>query len=212
MDQFVEKVEELKTLPNKKSWQASPEAFSRLLHWLDGGNDSQGVRYEVMRQRLMQYFDRKNCQSPLADETLQRVMKWLDEHNKTLDEEPAKVCFNTVRFVFHEYLRKQGNTPVTLTALPPARKPMTNPVRVADLQAEKNEHERQLQCLEKSAQKLAADDRDLIVRYYYGEQRVKLDNRKLLANEFGLTANALVIKACRIRDKLRGCVTNCLCE
>ena len=134
----------------------------------------------------------------------------MDENDKTFDEEPAKVCFNTARFVFHEYLRQREHAPVALSELPPAREPMTNPVDVAEGQTEPRE--RQLNCLEKCTQTLAADDRALIVRDYYGEQRIKLDNRKLLASEVGLTANALAIKACRIRDKLRGCVTACLCK
>src|SRR5713226_5729186 len=45
----------------KKNWILSPEAFRRLLHWLDAGGDSGGERYLEMRRRLTAYFDRKNC-------------------------------------------------------------------------------------------------------------------------------------------------------
>ena len=64
---------------------------------------------------------------------------------------------------------------------------------------------------EQCSAKLPTEDREMIVRYYYGEQRVKLNNRKALAAERGMTANALSIKACRVRDKLRACVTECVC-
>jgi hypothetical protein len=56
----------------KKDWTLSPEAFRRLLDWLDNGNDSGGQQYMELRRRLTAYFDRKNCacSDVLADETL----------------------------------------------------------------------------------------------------------------------------------------------
>jgi DNA-directed RNA polymerase specialized sigma24 family protein len=194
------------------AWQATPEAFARLLHWLDGGADSQGHRYEEMRQRLVTYFDRKNCSAPdeLADETLNRVMKWLEQNGKDSDPEPAKICYHTARFVFHEYLRRPDHERAALDDLP--RPPAEDPRVQTGLTEEQEDKERRLACLEQCAAKLPGDDRELIVQYYHGEQRVKLDNRKRLATERGLTANALNIKACRIRDKLRSCVTACVGE
>lgn len=197
-----------------RAWQASAESFARLLRWLDGdGGDSQGQKYEEMRQRLVTFFDRKNCSSPddLADETLNRVMKWLEQTGKDTDDEPAKICYNTARFVFHESLRRPEQMQNDLDAVPALRQPIEDPRVTAGLTEEQEAKEQRLGCLEKCAAKLPGDDRELIVRYYYGEQRTKLDNRKVLAAERGMTANALNIKACRIRDKLRQCVTECLC-
>jgi DNA-directed RNA polymerase specialized sigma24 family protein len=195
-----------------RSWQATPESFARLLRWLDNGEDSHGLKYEEMRQRLVTYFDRKNCASPddLADETLNRVMKWLEQSGKESDPEPAKICYNTARFVFHEALRRPDHECATLDDLP--RPPAEDPRLVAGLTEEQEAKERRLACLERCAARLPREDRALIVQYYHGEQRVKLDNRKRLAAERGMTANALNIKACRIRDKLRSCVTECVCE
>ena len=146
----------------------------------------------------------------LADETLNRVMKWVEEHDREHDEEPAKICYNTARFVFHESLRKPVYETKDVSDLP--KPPAVDPRQIAALEEEEQGKEKRLTCLEGCSQKLPLDDRDLIVRYYYGEQRVKLDNRKTLAAERGMTANALSIKACRIRDKLRACVTTCVCE
>src|SRR5574341_1054612 len=93
--------------PKKKDWVMNENAFRRLLKWLDCGIDSQGQRYEEMRRRLIDYFDRRNCYEPedLTDETFSRVTKLLEEKNKDYDEEPAKLCFSTARLVFLEYLR-----------------------------------------------------------------------------------------------------------
>jgi hypothetical protein len=51
--------------------------------------------------------------------------------------------------------------------------------------------------------------RELIVGYYYGERRIKIDNRLALAKHLEITMNALSIRACRIRDKLEACVKEC---
>ena len=199
-----------------RPWQATPESLARLLHWLDGGPtnaDSQGQAYEEMRQRLVTYFDRKNCRTPddLADETMNRVMKWLEQNRKEVDAEPAKICYNTARFIFHEYLRRPEHAQDDLAEMPVASQPAEDPRVTAALNEEEAAKEKRLGCLETCSAKLPTEDREMIVRYYYGEQRVKLDNRKALAAQRGMTANALNIKACRVRDKLRACVTECVC-
>ena len=196
----------------KKDWELTQGAFHRLLNWLDQGTDSGGQKYLEMRRRLISFFDRKNCVSPdeLADETLNRVMQWLEEKDKNYDPVPAKICYQTASFVFHEYLRRSDREQDSLDQLPITREPFVDPHRGATPEEEQAEKERHLACLEKCSQKLPTSDRDLIIRYYVGEQRVKLENRKALAAERHLTANALSIKACRIREKLRACVTECV--
>ena len=72
----------------KKDWSLTPGAFHRLLTWLDEGADSEGQKYLEMRRRLVAYFDRKNCPAPdeLADETLNRVARRLEEERATRTE------------------------------------------------------------------------------------------------------------------------------
>ncbi len=69
-------------------------AFTRLLEWLDDGVDSQGERYLEMRRRLIWYFDRRNRHSPeeLADETLNRVARTLEESGVITITPPARYC------------------------------------------------------------------------------------------------------------------------
>ena len=195
-----------------RQWKATPDSLHRLLHWLDSGVDSQGQKYEEMRQRLVTFFDRKNCAHPdeLADETLTRVMKWLDQNQKVLDSEPAKICYNTARFVWHEYLRRPELARAELDDVPLTQQPVEDPRVAAGLTEAQAIQERQLESLENCFAKLSPEERELIVRYYSGEQRAKLENRKALAAEHGMTANALSIKACRVRDKLRNYMRECL--
>ncbi|HJW13097.1 MAG TPA: hypothetical protein VJ776_00295, partial [Thermoanaerobaculia bacterium] len=75
----------------KKDWIPSQAAFQQFLSWLDGGVDSGGERYVEMRRRLTIYFDRRNCISSdeLADETLNRVARRLEEEGSIPDTPPA---------------------------------------------------------------------------------------------------------------------------
>jgi hypothetical protein len=56
---------------------------------------------------------------------------------------------------------------------------------------------------------LASDDRTLILDYYRHEQRGRIERRRDLAASLRLTANALTIRACRLRDRLLRCVSAC---
>ncbi len=100
----------------KKDWNLTPHAFGKFLAWLDEGTDSEGQKYLEMRQRLIAYFDRKNCLNPdeLADETLNRVARRLEEEGAIKSETPAKYCYITARFVFMESLRgkEKNNVPL----------------------------------------------------------------------------------------------------
>jgi hypothetical protein len=66
-----------------------------------------------------------------------------------------------------------------------------------------------LSCLDRCSEKLLSRDREIILRYYIGSERAKIENRRALAQELGISVNALAIRACRIRDKLEACVRGC---
>jgi len=201
----------MRRIEQKKDWTLTPPAFDRLLKWLDEGADSDGRKYLEMRQRLVTYFDRKNCAAPdeLADETLNRVARRLEEENLTHSETPvAKYCYIMARFVFMEYLRgAQKDRPLSgdIRQLPY----VTNPSG-SILDNEKEKQEKLLSCLDQCTGKLDSLNRDMILRYYTGKERVKIEARRALAASLGISMNALSIRACRIRDKIEWCVRQCL--
>ena len=57
---------------------------------------------------------------------------------------------------------------------------------------------------------VASANREIILGYYFGEERIKIENRRKLATKFNLSVNALSIRACRIREKLKICVEKCV--
>ena len=196
----------------KKSWIPGSTAFRRLLSWLDEDSDSGGERYLEMRRRLVAYFDRKRCLSPdeLADETLNRVARRLEEQGTITDAPPARYCYIVARFVFFEYLRGPERGHASLTTTPDAHQfSAVDPKGLSGAGQDVAAQEARLDCLDRCLQQLPADDRALILEYYRGEQGVKIARRRELAARFALTANALSIRACRIRSKLEACVTAC---
>jgi DNA-directed RNA polymerase specialized sigma24 family protein len=196
---------------SQRDWPSAANAFQRFLNWLDQGVDSGGETYLEMRRRLVFYFDRKNCVSPddLADETLRRVARRLEEEGEITGKSPAHYCYIVASFLFLEYQRRPARKHVSLgnpsefgdvasrLAAPPQEASPTDAETV------------RLHCLESCLEGLGRDDRDLIVGYYRGEQRVKIEHRRTLATRLGLTPNALSIRACRIRAKLEACVKTC---
>lgn len=203
-------MKELPKVESKKGWTLSHTGFSSFLVWLDQGSDTAGESYLEMRRRLVSYFDRKSCRSPdeLADETLNRVARRLEEEGSITDATPAHYCYIVAKFVFLEYLRGIERRQVSLDDLSSAGAEPYDDAGSAG--AEYQEGEQRLECLDRCLQKLDRDSRQLIIEYYRGEQRAKIDARRGLAERFGITANALSIRACRIRDRLESCVADCL--
>ena len=191
-------------------WTLSQAAFRKLLTWFDEDTDSSGERYEEMRRRLVSYFDRKNCRFPdeLADETLNRVARRLEEEGSIETDAPAHYCYIVARFVLQESFRAQQRHESL-----DARFPLHSEVKAAAATTgseDREEREKRWECLDRCVRRLERENRALIIGYYQGEHRAKLDNRRALAAKMGITMNALSIRACRIRDRLETCMRQCL--
>jgi DNA-directed RNA polymerase specialized sigma24 family protein len=193
---------------SKRDWTLTPGAFRRLLDWLDEGTDSGGQRYLEMQRRLTLYFDRKDCQSPddLADDVLNRIARRLEEEGTITTDAPPHYCYIVARFVFLEYLR--GPQIVGFEGRSVER-PAVSP---QDALEEVREKELRSECLERCVKRLEPQHRALIVDYYSGQQRAKIDNRRAMAARLGITPNALSIRACRIRERIEACVRKCIRE
>ncbi|MEP6945754.1 MAG: hypothetical protein ABJA02_07545 [Acidobacteriota bacterium] len=192
----------------KKNWSITSTAFQGLLEWLDEGNDSGGQKYLEIRRRLVGYFDRRNCLTPdeMADETLNRIARRLEEQGKIESETPAKYCYITARFILLEYFRGKDRAEVSLESVQTK----------ADLTSGSNNieenaiREKMLDCLEHCTNQLEEVSRNIITKYYYGTASLKIKNRNALAQQMGISTNALSIRACRIRCKLEICVGKCV--
>lgn len=189
----------------KRRWEPNEAALQRLLAWLDQGADSEGQCYVELRERLVLYFARRNGPAPedLADETLNRVARRLEETGSIDDIVPARYCYIVAKFVLLEALRQRGRQVDFSSG---DHEVATQP-RIIDEAAA--EHERAVTCLERCLAECAPSDRQLILDYYRTDSGSASAQRKLLAGRLGLTANSLAIRACRIRSRLERCVRLC---
>jgi DNA-directed RNA polymerase specialized sigma24 family protein len=183
-------------------------AFRRLLVWLDDGVDSQGETYLEMRRRLVAYFDRRNSVSPdaLADETFKRVANTLEQSTIAVTP-PARYCYVVARFVFLEDVRRRESAHDNAAARADRLVTTSKDDETGGFAI----REQRLECLDRCLNALDPVQRVLIVGYYSGVGREKIDARRELAARLGITMNALSSRASRIRDLLERCVAQCDC-
>jgi RNA polymerase sigma factor (sigma-70 family) len=177
-----------------KDWILTQESFDALLAWLDPERDIAGQKYEEIRIRLIKLFTCRGCYDPedLADETINRVTKKLKELESDSDGDRLPYFYAVANNVFKEYLRRKSPNP---------------PIRAMQ---ESNNIEQEFACLEDCLSELEVEQRELVLNYYQDEKLAKINQRKRLAEKLGIAANALRIRAYRIRAALQKCVEKCL--
>ncbi len=178
----------------KEKIELTQAVFEQLLDWLDADREVAGQKYEEIRRRLIKIFVCRGCIVPeeLADRTINRVAGKVQEIAAGYVGNPALYFYGVANKIFLEYLRKMP-APLPVLPSPPSE-----------------ESEQRYGCLEQCVERLSAEHRDLILVYYGGEGRTKIDARKGLAQQLGIEANALWIRAHRIREALRKCMCECL--
>src|SRR6266850_5611754 len=146
----------------KRKWDLSQQSFESLLHWLDSDRERAGKRYEEIRARLIKIFGSRGCAEPdfLADETINRVARRVEEIAATYVGDPALYFYGVANKIYLEQLKKQK--PLTKTPVVPAI----------------NDFEQEYVCLEDCIRHLPADSRDLVLQYYEHEQHAKIMNRQ----------------------------------
>jgi DNA-directed RNA polymerase specialized sigma24 family protein len=136
------------------------------------------------------------------------VARRLEEEGVIEGDTPARYCYIVARFVFMEHLREVRKDNTLTNHL--RQQPHADDFVAPEVNDEQQIKERWLNCLEQCMDRLEAASREIILRYYVGKARVKIEHRRALAEELGITMNALSIRACRIRDKLEACVRECV--
>jgi DNA-directed RNA polymerase specialized sigma24 family protein len=180
--------------PAKKLRTLEQADFDRLLSWLDEDSEAAGLIYEKIRWRLIAILASRRCHVPeeLADETIDRVARRVADIRETYTGDKAIYFLGVMNNVHHEYLKRQSQ--------PRAVEPAT------DGDAKERVH----LCLDRCLEKLSPHARQIIQRYYAENKRAKINLRRRIANELGISANNLRLRALRIREKLQVCIDSCL--
>jgi RNA polymerase sigma factor (sigma-70 family) len=181
----------------KREREPTKEEFEKLLAWLA----SAGREYGTMHHRLIRIFLSRGCidAENLADEVMNRVAVRIDKVVTTYEGDPAKCFQGFLENVYLEYLRDQ-RLRSNIEPLEP----------LPDHGRDQEKSEREDDCLTECLGELTPGECDLFRRYFQEEKRAKINARKRLAAELRLTANALRIKAHRIRQRSRKCMEACL--
>ena len=178
----------------KRSESLSQVDFERLLAWLDDDRERAGSEYEKVRRRLTTIFASRGCRVPeeLADETIDRVSRRVVDIAGTYQGNKVLYFLGVANNVHHEYLKR------------PAL-PAQIPVAGVD-------EEQTYDCLEQCLGTLTARSQHLIRQYYAEEKVAKINLRKALAKQLGITNDALRARALRIREGLQLCIERCLAQ
>jgi len=195
------------SIPRKKNWVLTQEAFDNLLALLDPDPQRAGRKYETIRKGLITFFECRGSTSPEdhTDDTLNRVARRLSEGKEIYAGNPASYFYGVARNVLKEHWETSHSSD-SLDNLAPAETPSDDPLLIEQQRTERQQTEQRLESLEHCLKTLLPGDRDLISEYYQGETSIKIQRRKVLAERLGIPLNALRIRALRIREKLEVCV------
>ena len=186
----------------RREWSLTKEAFDKLLARMDADAELAGEKYLLARRNLVRFFEGRGCgfAEEHADETINRVARRLDEgqeiHNLN------GYLYGVARLVLLEVLGEREKEQKAL------REMSLRIVRPDP--AESDETGQRLDCLTRCLNKLPDDGRELIVEYYQGEKRSKIENRQKLAESLRIPLYALRSRAVRLREKLEACMSACL--
>ena len=133
------------------------EALDKLLGCLDKNREQAAGRYEIIRRKLMKYFECRRCCSPedLADETINRVARKILEGKEIWTSDPANYFYGVARNVLKEYRTELEREFSLLETIPSLTRPCENTVRQQEIEFERNNLEQQLACLEYCLQQLS---------------------------------------------------------
>jgi RNA polymerase sigma factor (sigma-70 family) len=183
-----------------EKWLLTREGFNKFLSVLDTDREASARKYELLRSKLITYFDWRDCPFPEdhADDALNRVVRKLDAGEDIRDV--STYVFGIARMMLLEIARVSKRE----------RNAFTHVSTAAAEDFEPDENEQKIECLQECLAALPVRSRELITQYYQGEGSSKIKTRKELAARLGLQLNALRIRACRLRDKLEECMGRCL--
>ena len=170
------------------------EAFEKLLLWLNPDREKGGEKYEKIRFRLVRIFSCRGCcdAEDLADKTINVVGSRIDWLVENYQGEPALYFYGVAKKIYLETLKP---------------KPTPNPSPLI----EDSEVEGKCGCLEECLkQVLTETERQLVLRYHEKDKTEKIQLRKQLAAELGISQNALRIRVHHIHARLRPCIEQCL--
>jgi len=178
--------------------EISKENFEELLNWLAPDRENAGQIYVSIRDRLIKIFYARGCHTAeeMADETIDRITKKIKTLSATYKGNPYKYFYGVAKKVLLEY----------------SRQPKTQelPANLMKTETTDEVSEKYYECLEKCLAKMSHEHNQLIIEYYQGERKTKINRRKAMVVRMGISSQALRVRVSRMRESLQKCVSKCV--
>lgn len=173
------------------------EAFGKLLGLLGPDEHAAAMEYRRLHQRLARFFEWNGVADPaaLADEALDRLGRRIAEERSGQPVlSPGAFTLGIARLLLQEEARRQLREVETWHSWQ-IRDSASSPAA-----------EEMDQALQHCLAKLPPERRTLIERYYASGELKKAKLHQALADDLGLTINALRNRALRARQDLEACM------
>ena len=179
-----------------------PTSFDEILAWLHSDREEAANIYVQLRNDLTKIFAWNRCTDPdgLTDEVFDRVARKVHDVRQNFQGDPKLFFYGVARNLIKES-PKRAKKQVSLegTDLPAPESAL-----------EDESATRREECLNVCLEKLSAEKRDLILRYYAKEKQAKIDHRSELAQQLGVSVETLRVRVYRIRGAMETCIERCL--
>jgi DNA-directed RNA polymerase specialized sigma24 family protein len=175
------------------------DTLDSLLSCLDQDRERAGEKYETLRQGLVRFFEWRGCvlADKHADETIDRAARKMAQGEEIRNIHSYLVAI--ARFVYLEVAKEQEKVNTALRQI--LQNSATPESQPEDLR---------LDCVRACLQSLPAESSRLLMDYYQGQTRAKIDSRRRMAEDSGISAHALRMRLHRIRLKLEECAMDCM--
>lgn len=185
------------------SKKLNKEDFNFFLNWLSNDSEKAGEEYELIRTRLISFFRVRNCVDleTLADETINRVALKLKTYDSPETIPKLALFHSFAKNIRLEYL-KQSNREVSFE-----QKKIGFYAALPEVDGEQNDT---IECFNNCLSNLNEDDRRILIEYYNKEKGEKIEARKKLSEDLGISINTLHIKIYRLRNDLKNCIEQCI--
>jgi len=175
---------------------ASAAPFEQLLTALDPDRERAGGRYRDLHRQLFAFFEWRCSGRPgeQADEVMDRVVRRIGEGERIDDLQTYSL--GVARLLLREERRRSEREAA-------AHRELLKLYGSVQLPSGPDAGEERQARFERCLDALPRLDRAIILAYYTGEGRGRIEARRRLAAEAGMDLNALRVRAHRIRARAR---------
>ena len=195
---------------NRPNWQnLTREGLGRLLTRLDPDAERAGEKYQNLHRKLVKLFEWRgaSCAEDLADATIDRVIRKLDE---VAILEVSFYAVGVAQNVWRESQRAEMKK-ASLEEFPGGTL-LVNPNEDEKRKSEKLQLAARLDCLDECMRMLTTAEQSLVIGYYEKKKSENIRHRREMAEQLGISLGTLRVQAHRVRGKLAACVDKCLAE